>query len=140
VELVQGLGADHVVDYSKEDFAAKGPQYDLILATAGHRSLSDYRRALNPSGIYVAAGGSVAQIFQAILGPLLTIGSSQKMGNFIVKPNQEDLFFMKELIEEGKVTAVIDRRYPLSQTAEAMRYYGQGRTRGKVVITVNHDA
>jgi NADPH:quinone reductase-like Zn-dependent oxidoreductase len=140
VELVQGLGADHVIDYTKEDFAAKGPQYDLILATAGHRSLADYRRALNPSGIYVAAGGSMAQIFQAMLGPLLTIGSSQEMGNFTVKPNQEDLVFMKELIEEGKVTPVIDRHYPLSQTAEAMRYYSQGRTRGKVVITMNHDA
>ncbi|MFC1866496.1 NAD(P)-dependent alcohol dehydrogenase [Chloroflexota bacterium] len=137
LNLVRSLGADHVIDYSKEDFTRNGQQYDLILATVGYRSFFDYRRALSPNGIYVVTGGSLAQVFQpALLGPF--VSGSKKMTNLALRLNQEDLVFMKELIEAGKVKPVIDRRYPLSKTAEAIKYYGEGHAQGKVVITIEH--
>ena len=137
-DIVRSLGADHVIDYTKEDFTKTGQQYDLILATAGYRPILDYRRALGPGGIYVATGGAMAQIFEGILlGPFLSIGG-KKMGSMLVEPNR-DLDLMRELIEAGHVKPVIDRCYPLSQTADAFRYYGEGYARGKVVITVDHD-
>ena len=135
MDLVRSLGADHVIDYTKEDFIKNGQQYDLILATAGNRSIFDYRRALTPRGTYVVTGGAMAQIFQGLLlGPLLSTGG-KKMGGMLVEPNR-DLDLMRDLIEAGRVKPVIDRCYPLSQTAEAIRYYGEGHARGKVVITV----
>ena len=135
IDLVRSLGADHVVDYTKEDFTQNGSSYDLIVATAGYRSIFDYKRALSPGGIYVSTGGAMAQTFQALLlGPLVSIGGDKKLGAMLVKPNK-DLAFMKELIETGKVKPVIDCCYPLSETAEALRYYGEGHARGKVVIT-----
>jgi NADPH:quinone reductase-like Zn-dependent oxidoreductase len=138
VDLVRSLGADHIVDYTKEDFTKNGQQYDLIVATAGYRSIFEYRRALGPRGIYVATGGAMAQIFQGILlGPFLSTGG-KKMGSMLVEPNR-DLDLMRELIEAGHVKPVIDRSYPLSQTAEAFRYYGEGHARGKVVIMVEED-
>ena len=138
VDLVRSLGADHVIDYTREDFTKNGQQYDLIVATAGYRSIFDYRRALGPGGIYVATGGSMAQIFQGmLLGPFLSTGG-KKMGSMLVDPNR-DLDFMRELIEAGHVKPVIDRCYPLSQTAEAFRYYGEKHARGKVVIMVKED-
>jgi NADPH:quinone reductase-like Zn-dependent oxidoreductase len=137
LDLVRALGADHVIDYTKEDFSQNGKRYDLILATKGYRSIFAYKRALSPGGIYVMTGGSWAQIFQALLiGPLISMTGSRKLGGFTVKPNQ-DLVFMKELIEAGKVKPVIDSCYPLAETAEAFRYYGAGHARGKVVITVD---
>jgi NADPH:quinone reductase-like Zn-dependent oxidoreductase len=137
-DMVRSLGADHVIDYAKEDFTKNGQQYDLILATAGYRSIFDYRRALGPGGIYVATGGAMAQIFEGILlGPFLSTGG-KKMGSMLVEPNR-DLDLMRELIESGHVKPVIDRCYPLSQTADAFRYYGEGHARGKVVITADHD-
>jgi NADPH:quinone reductase-like Zn-dependent oxidoreductase len=139
VEMVRSLGADHVIDYTKEDFTQNGVRYDLIVATAGYRSIFDYRRALSPEGIYVSTGGAMAQIFQAmLLGPLLSMTGGKKLGSMLVKPNK-DLAFVKELIEAGHVKPVIDRRYPLSEAAEALRYYGEGHTRGKVVITVRNE-
>jgi NADPH:quinone reductase-like Zn-dependent oxidoreductase len=139
LDMVRSLGADHVIDYTKEDFTKNGQQYDLIVATAGYRSIFDYKRALSPKGIYVATGGSMAQVFQALLlGPLVSMTGSKKLGSMMVKPNK-DLAFMKELIEAGKVKPVIDRCYPLSEAAEALRYYGEGHARGKVVITVEHN-
>jgi NADPH:quinone reductase-like Zn-dependent oxidoreductase len=138
--MVRSIGADHVIDYTQEDFTRKGQLYDLIVATAGYRSLFDYSRALSPEGIYVVTGGSMAQIFQPmLLGPLLTMTGNKRMVNLTVRPNQEDLFFLKELIEAGKVTPVIDRCYSLSEIAEALRYYGEGHARGKVVVTMQHD-
>jgi NADPH:quinone reductase-like Zn-dependent oxidoreductase len=134
--MVRSIGADHVIDYTREDFTQSGQRYDLILATAGYRSIFDYRRALSPKGIYVSTGGSTAQIFQGmLLGPFISMTGAQKMGSMLAKPSQKDLVFVKELIEAGKVVPVIDRRYPLSETAEAVRYYGKGHARGKVVIT-----
>jgi len=140
LDMVRSIGADHVVDYTQDDFTKSGRRYDLILATAGYRWLFDYRRALSPNGIHVVTGGSMAQIFQPmLLGPWISMTGSKKMVNLSVRPNQEDLTFMKELIEAGKVKPVIDRCYPLSEIAEALRYYGQGHARGRVAITVAND-
>ena len=142
LDMVRSIGADHVIDYTKEDFTQNGQRYDLILATAGYRSIFDYKRALSLGGIYVSTGGSMkgpkamAQIFQALLlGPLLSMIGSQKLSALILKPNK-DLVFMKELIEAGKVKPVIDRRYSLNEVPEALRYYAEGHTRGKVAITL----
>jgi NADPH:quinone reductase-like Zn-dependent oxidoreductase len=136
LELVKSLGADHVIDYTKEDFADGSRHYDLILATAGYRPILDYKRALNPDGAYVMTGGSMAQVFQAMAGPLVAMGSGKKMGNLYHRANREDLNFMREVIEAGRVKPVIDRIFPLSKTAEALRYYEQGRSRGKVIINI----
>jgi NADPH:quinone reductase-like Zn-dependent oxidoreductase len=136
VDQARSLGADHVIDYTKEDFTQMGRQYDLILAANGYHSLSAYKRALTPKGIYVMAGGSKAQIFQSMLGSLMSERGGRKMGGVSAKRSQKDLVFLKELLEAGKVVPVIDRRYPLSEAAEALRYLGEGHARGKVVITV----
>ncbi len=137
VDLVRSIGADHVIDYTQEDFTKNGQRYDLILAANGNRSMFEYKRALAPKGRYVVTGGSMAQLFQAmLLGPLLSTAGRQKMGNVLARPNQNDLACMKELLEAGKVIPVIDRCYPLSETAEAIRYLEAGHARGKVVITV----
>ncbi len=136
VEMVRSLGTDHVIDYTKEDFTERGQCYDLILATAGYRWIFDYGRALCPEGIYVVTGGAMAQIFQPMLfGPAISIAGSKKMRNLTNKPNQNDLVFLRELIEAGQVTPVIDRSYPLSKVSEALRYFGAGHSQGKVVIT-----
>ena len=136
-DMVRSIGADHVIDYTQEDFTRNGQRYDLILAVNGYRPISDYKRALNAKGIYVMVGGSTAQIFQALLlGPWMSMTGSKKMGALSAKPDQEDLVFVKELVEAGKVIPVIDRRYPLSGVAEALRYLEEGHARGKVVITV----
>lgn len=137
LELVRSLGADHVIDYTKEDFTQTGQQYDLILATAGYRSLFDYRRALAPGGRYVATGGEMAQIFQPMLLGSWISSEGQKMTSLAMKPDTDDLAAVKALIEAGKVNPVIDKRFPLSELPEAIRYYGQGRSRGKVVVTMD---
>lgn len=138
LDVARSLGADHLIDYTREDFTKNGLRYDLILAVNGYRSIFDYRRALNPKGIYVVAGGSLAQILQGILlGSRLSKNGGKKMGFFMANLNQKDLGFIKELIEAGKVKPVIDRCYPLREAAEALRYLGEGHTKGKVVITVN---
>jgi NADPH:quinone reductase-like Zn-dependent oxidoreductase len=137
LDLVCSLGADLVIDYTTEDFTQNEKQYDLILATAGYRSLFDYRRALAPGGRYVATGGEMAQIFQPmLLGPWLST-DGRKMTNLAMKPNKNDLAFVKDLIEAGKVKPVIDKTFPLKKLPDALRYYGQGRSRGKVVVTVD---
>ena len=137
MEMVRSLGADHIIDYTKEDFAKNGKQYDLIVAANGNRSILDYRRALAPTGRYVMIGGSGTQMAQAIfLGPLISMTSGKKMGNLMAKANQKDLVFLKELLEAGKVKPVIDRCYPLSQVPEAMRYLEEGHAKGKIVITM----
>jgi len=137
LDQARSLGADHVIDYSKEDFTQGGQQYDLIFAANGYHSLSAYKRALTPRGVYVMAGGSMAQIFEAmLLGSLRSQTGGKKMGGVSAKSNQEDLAFMKGLLEAGRVVPVIDRRYPLRETAEALRYLGKGHARGKIVITV----
>ena len=137
VELVHSLGADHVIDYTQEDFVESGVQYDLILATAGYRSLFDYKRALAPGGRYVATGGEMAQVFQPmLLGPWLS-GGGRKMTNLAMQPNKDDLKSVKELIEAGKVQPVIDKRFPLAELSEALSYFGERHSRGKVVVTMD---
>ena len=139
MEMVRSIGADHVIDYTREDFTKNGKQYDLILAANGDRSISDYRRALAPTGTYVMGGGSISQMTQAMLiGPRYSKSGGQKMGNMLAKPNNKDLSFIKELVEAGKVVPVIDRCYPLSETAEAIRYLEEGHAQGKVIITMEH--
>lgn len=135
-DLVRSIGADHVIDYTQEDFSRNGQHYDLILATAGYRSIFDYRRALNGAGIYVMAGGTMTQVFQAmLLGSWLSTGG-KTLCALAAKPDQKDLNFVKDLIENGKVVPVIDHCFPLSAVGEAMRHYGTRHARGKVVITV----
>lgn len=137
MEMVRSIGADHVIDYTHEDFTQNGQSYDLILAANGYHPLSAYQRALSPQGIYVMTGGSGAQMFQAIfLGPWISMTGSKKMGNLLQRPNQKDLIFMQEILEAGKVVPVIDRCYPLSEVAEAIRYLEAGHARGKIVITM----
>ncbi|MBT8349628.1 MAG: NAD(P)-dependent alcohol dehydrogenase [Deltaproteobacteria bacterium] len=138
LELVRSIGADHVIDYTQEDFIKNRQRYDLILATAGYRSMFDYRRALSPKGICVVTGGNMSQIFHAmLLGPWISMVGSKKLGSMLVTPNK-DLSFVKELLEAGKVKPVIDRRYSLSEVPEALRYYEKGHAKGKVVIYVEH--
>lgn len=140
MDMVRSIGADHVIDYTQEDFTKNGQSYDLILAANGYHSISDYKRALSPKGIYVMTGGSMAQFYQSIsLGAWVSMTSDKKMGNLLLKPNQQDLVFMKELLEAGKVEPVIDRRYSLSEVPQAIRYLEEGHARGKVVITVEPD-
>jgi NADPH:quinone reductase-like Zn-dependent oxidoreductase len=140
LDMVRLIGADYVIDYTKEDFTKNGQRYDLILATAGYRSIFDYKRALSPKGRYVATGGSLTQIFQAmLLGPWISMTGTKKMGNLLARPNQKDLVVMKELLAAGKIKPVIDRRYTLSEVAKALRYYSEGHARGKVVITVDQN-
>jgi NADPH:quinone reductase-like Zn-dependent oxidoreductase len=137
MNMVRSIGADHVVDYTQENFTQNGRCYDLILAANGYHPISDYKQALNPQGTYVCTGGTMPQIFQSILlGPLMSMSGNKKVGNLAAKPDQKDLAFMKELLEVGKVVPVIDRCYPLNETAEALRYLGEGHAKGKVVITV----
>lgn len=136
LDLVRSLGADHIIDYTKEDFTKGEKRYDLIFGVNGFHPIADYKRALGPSGTYVMAGGSGSQMFQAIaLGPWMSMGK-KKLGSMMAKPNQNDLAYIKELLETGKLKPVIDRRYPLSEVADAIRYLYEGHARGKVVITV----
>jgi NADPH:quinone reductase-like Zn-dependent oxidoreductase len=136
-DMARSLGADHVLDYTMTDFTRDERRYDLILAVNGNHRPLDYLRALNPGGVCVAVGGSNAQIFQSLLlGPLLSIGRKKKMGAMVAKTNQKDLVFITGLWEAGKVKPVIDRRYPLSEIADAFRYLEEGHARGKVVITI----
>ena len=136
VDVVRSIGADHVIDYTKDDFATQGQRYDLILAANGDRSIWDYRRALTADGCYAMTGGSNRQLIDALLlGPLLSI-RRQQFGNVLVKPSQADLLVLKELCEAGKVRPVIDRRFPLSEVPSAVRYVEDGHARGKVVISL----
>jgi NADPH:quinone reductase-like Zn-dependent oxidoreductase len=140
VDMVRSIGADQVIDYTKEDFTKKEQQYDLILAANGYHPILAYKHALSPKGRYVMSGGSMAQMFQAMaLGPVISMTGSQKMGNFLARASHKDLLFIKELLEAGKIIPVIDKRYSLSEVADALRYFGEGHAKGKVVITVDQD-
>jgi NADPH:quinone reductase-like Zn-dependent oxidoreductase len=140
VDLVRSIGADEIIDYTREDFAEMGKRFDLILDMAGNRSVSDLRRALAPRGTLVIGGGEGGgrwfgvgrQVRASMLSPFV----GQKLGTFIAKMNREDLIVLKDLIEAGKLTPVIGERFPLSEVAEAMRHLEGGHGRGKVVITV----
>jgi len=138
VEMARSMGADEVIDYKKEDFAKRGEHYDLIFAANGNRTLANFRRVLTPDGLCVIAGGSMRQIFRGMLfGSLVTMGSRQKITNIAAQSDAQDLAYLAELLEAGKVRPVIDRCYPLSDTADALRYLGDTHPSGKVVIQIH---
>ncbi|MFW9926959.1 MAG: NAD(P)-dependent alcohol dehydrogenase [Candidatus Thorarchaeota archaeon] len=138
MDMVRSIGADHVLDYTQEDFTKSGEQYDLILDVAAYRSIFNYKRVLSPKGIYVCTGGSMGKWIQAmLLGPLISMRGSKKLGSGgIAQPNHEDFLYLKGLLETKKVVPVIDRSYPLSEIVEAFKYLEEGHARGKVVITM----
>jgi NADPH:quinone reductase-like Zn-dependent oxidoreductase len=143
VEMVRSIGADHVIDYTKEDYTRSGEHYDVILDNVGNRPLLDNRRVLNPEGKYILIGGGgpdAGPWIGVFAGPIkalvLSWFVSQDMGMFMADLNQEDLTVLRELMEAGKVTPVIDRRYKLSEIAEAIEYLEEGHARGKVVINL----
>ena len=137
LDFMRSLGADHVIDYTREDFTKNGKQYDMILDVIAHRSVFAYKRALRPNGSCFMVGGSVATAFQILLlGPWVRRTAGKKIRLLVVQPNRKDLVFITELCEAGKVVPVIDRRYPLREVPEALRYLGEGHAKGKIVITV----
>lgn len=138
LDMARSIGADHVIDYTKEDFTQSPPRYDVIFAVNGYHPLSDYKRALSPQGVYICAGGTMTQFFQAmLLGPLRSRKGGKKMGSMgVAKINQKDLVYVGELLAAGKITPVIDRRYPLREIADAFRYIADKHAQGKVVITI----
>jgi NADPH:quinone reductase-like Zn-dependent oxidoreductase len=140
LELVRSIGADHVIDYTLDDFATGGRRYDVVFDAVGKQSLADCRRALKPNGILLLVGAADGRWVGPMLPPLKALLLSrfvrQKLIFFISKRSQADLLFLKDLIEAGKVTPVIDRSYPLSDVPKAIRYLEEGHARGKVVITI----
>jgi len=135
--IMRSSGADHVIDYTQEDFTKNGQHYDRIIDVAAARSVFDYKRALSPGGVFVMVGGSSSLVYKLLfLGAWFSMTSNKKMGLLLHKPNK-GLSFMKELFEADKVVPVIDRCYSLNEVAEAFRYYGEGQVKGKVVITVD---
>ena len=135
LDIMRTTGADHVIDYTKEDFTKNGQRYDLIFDNAANRSLSDYKRVLNLGGIHVMVGGKFFNIFKSVL---VSMFGSRKFVLLLHKANK-GLDTMKLLFEAGKVVPVIDRSYPLSEATDAMSYFAAGHAKGKVIITIEHD-
>lgn len=129
VEMIRGIGADVVIDYTKEDFSQNGKKYDLIIGANGDLPLATYKSALTQNGMYVCAGGSMKQIFSSI------IFSGKQVRNVSSKPNKKDLSFIRDLLATGKIKSVIDKVYPLNELADAFRYFESGKVKGKVVIS-----
>jgi NADPH:quinone reductase-like Zn-dependent oxidoreductase len=139
LDMLRSMGCDHVIDYTQEDFTKNGLCYDLILDVRTDRSMFDYTRALGPNGAYVTVGGSTARLLQAVfLGPLISRISKKSIRLVGLIPNK-DLAYMNELFEAGKVKPVIDGPFRLREVPEAMRYFGEGKHRGKIVITLEHN-
>jgi NADPH:quinone reductase-like Zn-dependent oxidoreductase len=141
LDMVRSLGADHVIDYTKEDFTKNEQRYDLICDIASAHSPSSYKRVMNPNGICVIVGFRdkvISRLIYFVIRKRFSTGD-KKFKFFVAKSNQEDLSFMKELMEAGKITPVIDRRYQLSETPQAIKYLGEGKARGKIIITITHD-
>jgi NADPH:quinone reductase-like Zn-dependent oxidoreductase len=140
LDMARSLGADHVIDYTKEDYTKNGQRYDLIVDIGASHSISDYKRIMNPTSVFVLVGMKdkiIRRLLPFIIRARLSRGD-KKFTFFIAKSNQEDLVTLKELMESGKIMPVIDRRYSLNETAQAVRYFEQGHTRGKIVITMDH--
>ncbi|MFC4323118.1 NAD(P)-dependent alcohol dehydrogenase [Litchfieldia salsa] len=136
-EITRAIGADYVVVYTEEDFTQNTKRYDLIFGVNGSHSISAYKRVLSHNGTFIHVGGSGSQLLQSLIqGPFLTMNGKQNIGTLLQRPNQNDLYIMKDLIETGKVTPVIDRCYKLSEVQAAFHYFGEGHSQGKVVITV----
>lgn len=140
LDFLRSLGADHVMDYTREDFTKTGKQYDLILDLIAHRSIFAYQRALKPNGTYFFVGGSVATLFQILLlGPWIRKRTDRNIRLLAVPQHRNNLIAITELCETGKIVPIIDRRYPLREAPEALRYVSEGRAKGKVVIIVEHN-
>ena len=140
LDFMRSLGADHVIDYTREDFTKTGQQYDVILDLVAHRSVFAYQQALKPNGKYFAVGGPVATLLQIVLlGPVMRRATGKHIRVLGVQRNQKDLLAITQLCEAGKIVPVIDRRYPLREVPEALRYLGEGHAKGKVVITVDEN-
>jgi NADPH:quinone reductase-like Zn-dependent oxidoreductase len=136
---MHSIGANHVVDYTREDPLKTAQRYDLILDFACHRSVGDYVRVLADGGAYVMVGGSTGRVLQAVLlGPWISMTRRKKISLLMARPNR-DLSSLLELVEAGKVLPVIDRSYPLAEVPEALRHLGEGHARGKVVVLVRDD-
>jgi NADPH:quinone reductase-like Zn-dependent oxidoreductase len=136
IEQTISLGANYVIDYSKENFTKQDNRYNLILAINGNYPLLAYKKTLTPGGIYVMVGGSLSQIFKSLIfGWLLSFGT-KKMKSLSAKPNKKDLEFLAKLLENGRIKPVIDQRFPLDNTSEAMNYLSQGHSTGKVLVIV----
>ncbi len=137
LEMLRSIGADHVLDYTKEDFTNSGRRYDVILDVVGNRSIFEIKKALKSGGTYVMVGGSLPRILQALLvSPLIAWVEKKKVKVLVHKPNHNDQLVWKSFIETGQVTPVIDRRFSLKDTAKALEYFGEGRVVGKVVINL----
>ena len=137
LDFMRSLGADHVIDYTREDFTKSGKQYDLILDPVAHRSVFSYQRALRPKGTYFFVGGSAAVIFQIlILGPWIKGATTKSIRMLMVPQSRRDLISITQLCEAGTIVPAIDKRYSLSEVPEALRYIVEGHSKGKVVITV----
>jgi NADPH:quinone reductase-like Zn-dependent oxidoreductase len=137
LDFMRSLGADHVIDYTREDFTRNGKQYDLILDLVAYRSAFAYQRALKANGSYFAVGGSLATFVEIVLlGPWIRRTTGKNIRLLVVQRNRQDLVAITELCEAGNVVPVIDRQYPLSEVPKALRYLGEGHAKGKVVITV----
>jgi NADPH:quinone reductase-like Zn-dependent oxidoreductase len=140
LEFMRSLGADHVIDYTRENFTKNRKHYDFILDLIAYRSAFAYARALKPNGSYYAVGGSIATFLQFLLfGPWIKRASGKKIRLLMVQRNRKDLEDITELCESGKVRLIIDKEYPLREVPEALRYFGQERVKGKVVITVEQN-
>ncbi len=138
LEFMRSMGADHVIDYTRDDFTTNGRTYDLVLDLAAYRSVFDYKRSLTPGGRYLYVGGSAATLFQVLLiGPLTGRAAGKKIRLLPVRLGARHLAPLVELCQTGKITTVIDRRFPLSELPEALRYIGDGHAKGKVVVTVS---
>ncbi|MGN7400105.1 NAD(P)-dependent alcohol dehydrogenase [Cytobacillus praedii] len=137
IEILKAIGADHVIDYTRDDFTQKKEHYDLILGVNGFHPLSAYKRALKPNGRFVHVGGSEAQLFQTLIfGPFISMTGKKEMSNLLQRANQKDLIYLKELLEDEKIKPVIDRRYKISEVQEAFKYFAEGHAQGKVIITI----
>jgi len=137
LEFMRSVGTDHVIDYTREDFTRNGRTYDLILDLAGHRPVSAYSRALAPGGRYLFVGGSVATLLRVLLiGPMTGRRAGKKIRVLAVRLGAQHLGPLIELCRQGKISTIIDRRYPLSEVPEALRYLGEGHAKGKVIINV----
>lgn len=137
-EMLRSLGADHLINYTKEDYTRNGRQYDKILDVIAHRNVSDYKRALKPGGSFVMIGGSMGWLLVQLMlfGSIISKFGNRKLGLMGYRPNRNDLDTLSRLFEEGKVIPVIDRGYPLQETADAFRYFGTGRVKGKIIIMI----
>ncbi|MEZ2717908.1 NAD(P)-dependent alcohol dehydrogenase [Niallia circulans] len=140
VDLVKNLGADRVIDYKKDDFLNDSETFDVIFGVNGLQSIFTYKKKLKTNGVFIHIGGANSQFYQILLlGPLLSLFGKRKFRSFLQRPNQQDLMVIKELIEEGKVKPVIDRRYSLSEVPQALHYFEKGHSQGKVIITMEQD-